>query len=342
VKRRPNTQSLQWFVDRNAAGELNLDPPFQRRSVWSLDYQRYFIDTILRGYPAPPIFLEIEIKPGRPTKYNVLDGKQRISAVLEFMDGKFHLAGYQEAEGYEDAFWEDLPESLQDEFVLYDFAVEEIRQASDAELRDAFDRLNRNVARLKPQELRHAQYPGVFLDRMEDLALNRFWSEKRIFSQSDLRRMRDVEFVSELFLLTMHGVLDGKAEIIDRHYADYVAEIPDEEDNLAAFDTILEFLRSLKMDWRKTRWHNLTDLYSLWGALDSLHDLGSLPTAKKAKVRLTGFSDMQKQVLEASRNEEPLPGKERDRRYFEAVRQGGTKEANRRDRVEILTKLLAA
>jgi hypothetical protein len=341
VKRRPNTQSLQWFVDRNAAGELNLDPPFQRRSVWSLDYQRYFIDTILRGYPAPPIFLEIDIKPGRPAKYNVLDGKQRISAVLEFMDGKFHLAEYQAAEGHDDAFWEDLPEGMREEFVHYDFAVEEIRQASDAELREAFDRLNRNVARLKAQELRHAQYPGVFLDRMEDLALNRFWSEKRIFAQSDLRRMRDVEFVSELFLLTMHGVLDGKAEIIDKYYAEYVAKIPDEEDHLATFDRILEFLRSLKLDWRKTRWHNLTDLYSLWGALDSLCDSDSLPAAKKAASRLTSFSDMQQEVLKASRNEDPLPGKDRDRRYFEAVRQGGTKEANRRARVEILKDLLA-
>jgi hypothetical protein len=341
VKRRPNTQSLQWFVDRNAAGELNLDPPFQRRSVWSLDYQRYFIDTILRGYPAPPIFLEIDIKPGRPAKYNVLDGKQRISAILEFMDGKFHLAGYQGPEGHDDAFWEDLPEGMREEFVHYDFAVEEIRQASDAELREAFDRLNRNVARLKAQELRHAQYPGAFLDRMEDLALNRFWSEKRIFTQSDLRRMRDVEFVSELFLLTMHGVLDGKAEIIDKYYAEYVANIPDEEDHLATFDRILEFLRSLKLDWRKTRWHNLTDFYSLWGALDSLCDANGLPAAKKAASRLTSFSDMQQEVLKASRNDDPLPGKDRDRRYFEAVRQGGTKEANRRDRVEILKDLLA-
>ncbi|MBW8060002.1 MAG: DUF262 domain-containing protein [Solirubrobacterales bacterium] len=341
MKRRPNTQSLQWFVDRNAAGELNLDPPFQRRSVWSLDYQRYFIDTIIRGYPAPPIFLEIEIKPGRPTKHNVLDGKQRISAVLEFMDGKFHLAGYQTAEGHEDAFWEDLPEGMREEFVHYDFAVEEIRQASDAELRDAFDRLNRNVARLKPQELRHAQFPGVFLTRMEDLALNRFWTEMRIFSRTDLRRMRDVEFVSELFLLTMHGVLEGKAEIIDNFYAEYVAKIPDEEDHLAAFDRILDFLRSLKLDWRKTRWHNLTDLYSLWGALDALSDAGRLPTAKKANACLTAFSDMQQEVLKASRNEEQLPGKDRDRRYSEAVRQGGTKEANRSDRVEILKKLLA-
>jgi hypothetical protein len=342
MKRRPTTQALQWFVDRNAAGELNLDPPFQRRSVWSIDYQRYFIDTILRGYPAPPIFLEIEITPGRPTKYNVLDGKQRITAVLEFMDGKFHLADYQKSEGHEDAFWEDLPDDMQREFVHYDFGVEDIREASDPELRDAFNRLNRNVARLKPQELRHAQYPGVFLDRMEDLALNRFWSEKRIFTQSDLRRMRDVEFVSELFLLTMHGVLEGKADIIDQYYADYVGEIPDEEDNLAAFDKILEFLRSLKLDWRKTRWHNLTDFYSVWGALCDLSEADSLPTAKKAEGRLTSFSDMQRQILEANRDEKALPGKDRDRRYFEAVRQGGTKEVNRRNRVAILSDVLSA
>ena len=60
--------------------------------------------------------------------------------------------------------------------------VENLRDATDVELREAFDRLNRNVARLTAQELRHAVFPGVFLERMEALTEAPFWANKRIFS----------------------------------------------------------------------------------------------------------------------------------------------------------------
>ena len=271
MDRRPNTQTIRWFVDRNAAGELELDPPFQRRSVWSLDYQRYFIDTLMRDYPSPPIFLEEVIDPGEPTQYNVIDGKQRLTAVFAFMNGEFNLAEYQKEEGFEDAYWVDLAKETQTNILRYPVTVEQIQDTNESELRDAFDRLNRNVARLTAQELRHAQFPGVFLERMESLAQARFWSDRRIFGAADIRRMRDIEFVSELFLLTMYGVIDGKREVLDQYYADYQDAIPDETSYRNDFDGVMDFLRNLKdLDWRATRWRNLSDLYGLWGAIKDL------------------------------------------------------------------------
>lgn len=341
MDRKPNTQALQWFVDRNASGELDLDPPFQRRSVWSLDYQRYFVDTLMRDYPSPPIFLEIVIEPGEPTSYNVIDGKQRLTAIFSFMNGAFHLAGYQADEGHEDAYWVDLDKDVQKRVLKYSFTVEQIEDTSESELRDAFGRLNRNVARLTAQELRHAQFPGVFLERMETLAQGRFWSDRRIFGAADIRRMRDIEFVSELFLLTMHGVDDGKREILDQYYADYEDEIPDETSHRASFDATMDFLKSLKvLDWRETRWTNLSDLYGLWGAVNDLRDADQLPGTRKAANRLTAFSETQADVVAASRERKPLPGTAQDRRYFDAVRQGANKDTNRRERISILADLL--
>lgn len=345
MDRRPNTQSLQWFVDRNASGELDLDPPFQRRSVWSLDYQRYFVDTVLRGYPSPPIFLEVVIEPGEPSRYNVVDGKQRLSALFAFLNSEFNLEKHRSEEGDEDAYWTDLSTEVQRTALKYAFTVEEIADTSESELRDAFGRLNRNVARLTPQELRHAQFPGVFLERMESLAGARFWSDRGIFGAADIRRMRDIEFVSELFLLTMHGVEDGKREIIDQYYADYEDEIVDEAENREAFDQIMDSLRELKdLDWSRTRWTNLSDLYALWGAIDQLlfnEDAGLLDPAETARL-LTEFSEQQAEIVVAARNREPLPGSSSDRRYFDAVRQGANKESNRTERIRIIADLLRA
>lgn len=56
-ERRQTTQSIAWFWDLYKRDLLELDPPYQRRSVWSQSYKDYFIDTILLDYPAPAVFL---------------------------------------------------------------------------------------------------------------------------------------------------------------------------------------------------------------------------------------------------------------------------------------------
>src|SRR6478752_1986277 len=91
VRRNPSTQPLQWFLEMQASGQLVLTPPFQRRGVWSAEYRRFFIDTVLRNFPSPAIFLGLRIEPGAPTRYEVIDGKQRLSALIDFVSGEFHL-----------------------------------------------------------------------------------------------------------------------------------------------------------------------------------------------------------------------------------------------------------
>ena len=55
MDRRPNTQTVQWFLETDASGKLDLDPAYQRRSVWNPAYRRFYVDTILRDYPSPGI-----------------------------------------------------------------------------------------------------------------------------------------------------------------------------------------------------------------------------------------------------------------------------------------------
>ena len=82
-ERRVTTQDISWFLDLAANGQLELDPPYQRRSVWSAKDRRYFLDTIFRGYPSPAIFLHKQVTQGK-TSYAVVDGKQRLETILSF------------------------------------------------------------------------------------------------------------------------------------------------------------------------------------------------------------------------------------------------------------------
>jgi hypothetical protein len=72
-------------------GELNLNPPYQRGDVWGVKRQRNLIKSILIGVPIPSIILNdrfrAQFKGDQSTQYAVIDGKQRITAIMAFMRG---------------------------------------------------------------------------------------------------------------------------------------------------------------------------------------------------------------------------------------------------------------
>jgi uncharacterized protein with ParB-like and HNH nuclease domain len=87
--RRQNFQTISWFNDLNKRQLLELEPPYQRRSVWNQAYKNDFIDTVLRQFPAPAIFLFEEISAEGTSKYYVVDGKQRLTAIFESLPAYF-------------------------------------------------------------------------------------------------------------------------------------------------------------------------------------------------------------------------------------------------------------
>lgn len=70
------------FADRAVDGELDLNPPYQRDFVWSNSGSQTLIDSILRGIPLPSIILA---KVAADQRYQIVDGKQRLTAILRFM-----------------------------------------------------------------------------------------------------------------------------------------------------------------------------------------------------------------------------------------------------------------
>jgi hypothetical protein len=86
---------------------LNLEPGFQRQSVWSERDRAKLIDSILRNYPLPAIFLYRRQEDGQIV-YDVIDGKQRIESILKFvgeMRGRYWLR--TQLPGSEELEWVD-------------------------------------------------------------------------------------------------------------------------------------------------------------------------------------------------------------------------------------------
>src|SRR5262245_25521745 len=92
MNRRHNFQTVSWFFDLAQRKLLDLDPPYQRRSVWNQPFKDYFVDTVLLGMPAPAIFLFEDISPDGRSVYHVVDGKQRLLTLLEFVRDTFPIS----------------------------------------------------------------------------------------------------------------------------------------------------------------------------------------------------------------------------------------------------------
>ncbi len=69
--------------------KINLQPDYQRPAVWSTAQKQLLIDTFLRGYDVPKIYLDKD-RTERYT-YDVVDGQQRLTAIFEFFAEEYAL-----------------------------------------------------------------------------------------------------------------------------------------------------------------------------------------------------------------------------------------------------------
>ncbi len=254
--RRPSTQDISWFLDLFDRKQLDLEPPYQRKSVWSPKDKKFFIDTIFRNYPSPAIFLHKSINDQGQSLYHVVDGKQRLSTIIDFVQDKIKIDVEFGDERLNGKKWSQISDKeIKQNFWNYALSVEQIDypddQASDT-VNHIFDRLNRNSKKLTSQELRHAKYDGWFYTFVENQLIHdmNFWSLFKISTSARAKRMLDSQFIAELAALTIN---EGKVEgfdqlLLDTYYAHYDDLEQESEFRTVNFDeeTFSEKFRNIK------------------------------------------------------------------------------------------------
>lgn len=271
MNRTLTTQDISWFLDIHSRGLLNLTPPYQRRSVWSPRDQRFFIDTILNNYPAPPIFLHKTLDAEGKATYHVVDGKQRLQTILDFTSNKVRIPDDFSDINIQKLRWKDLGKSTKELFWNYVLIVEMLPDVSDSAIRNIFERINRNSRKLTAQELRHAKYDGWFINFVEVEAAKVEWKATGVVTTARTKRMADVQFLSELFAIILSGkILGFDQDRLDELYAEY-----EEVDELALFveedfvsgvertKNVISKMLAIKpdiLDFTKVQSH----FYSLW------------------------------------------------------------------------------
>jgi hypothetical protein len=235
LPRRQNFQTISWFSDLFKRNLLNLNPPYQRRSVWNQAYKDDFIDTVLLQYPAPAIFLYEDVSADGVSLYQVVDGKQRLTAVFDFSSGEFPVAETSPVAHLRGRYFHDLSRDEKTAFWTYQFPIEYLPANDESIIETIFQRINKNTAKLTRQELRHARFNGHFIGAAEDLTeqLFRMLPEgfPRIETQSR-KQMKDIELVSNLLLSFEYGVRGYSQDELDEAFSDrdtsweYASTIP--------------------------------------------------------------------------------------------------------------------
>jgi hypothetical protein len=254
-------RTVVWFKKTYESGDILIKAPFQRNPVWSERQKSALIDTILLEYPIPELYMQELTEATGDQKHIVVDGQQRIRAVLSFLSGEFELD--DESPHWGGLSFDDLSPDDRKKVFEYNFIVRLLPEMPDEELRAIFQRINRNTVTLNQQELRHATYWGPFIKLMEDLADLDFWNVAGMFSANERRRMLDAEFVSELAVAVLNG-LQNKKKNLEEFYQQYETTFEDAEHLKGIFVKVLGEIEQLLPDISKTRWRKKSDFYSLF------------------------------------------------------------------------------
>ncbi len=258
-------------------GGLEISPKVQRRNVWTNAARSYLIDTLLLGLPVPPIYIRVVQDPQR-TKLvrEVVDGQQRISAILDFIAGKFSLAKNIETDVSGKRF-SQLTEEQQDRIRQYPFICEVFHGITDAEVLSIFARLNTHSVKLNAQELRNGRWFGHFKRLSYELALEHleFWKKKHIFTDAKIVRMAEVEFTSELLILGIDGLQDKKKSI-DDFYQQFDESFPQKSEVEKRFrNTIDNIIETCEDVLPSSEFRRPPLFYSLYGCV--FHRLFGVP-----------------------------------------------------------------
>lgn len=290
------------FLSWQKAGTLNLSPSFQRRPVWLQDAKSYFVDTVIRGLPVPIIILRekrSDISKLEPVR-EVVDGQQRLRTIFSFIDLKLlkdfshssdnFLLLPEHNEEYAGKAFQTLPVQVQQNILDYEFSVQILPAGTDdREVLGIFARLNSTGVTLTHQELRNAQYFGSFKLLMYKLATEQLyrWRDWKIFTEYNIARMEEVEFVSELSMMMLRGQIIGKTKnAIDSVYKENDKEFAEGEEIMRRFRILMDTIEDLfGNNLKSLPFHRKTLFFSLFAFLyDYRFGLTSgLATKVKAK-----------------------------------------------------------
>jgi hypothetical protein len=271
-------------------GQINLEPGFQRKSVWSDSDRRRLIQSITSNYPLPSVFL-YQRSHRSGFIYDVIDGKQRLESILMFLGiGRFKRDAFEVPleVGRDRDWWDWRGLRAQHKEIaakLQGYTIQTVEvDGTFPEIVDLFVRLNSTGKRLTGAEKRHAKfYDSPFLQQAERQVRrhHRFLTGQRVLSTSQLARMKGTELLCELLLSLERGGPINKKTALDRAMGNGSIDGRTLGRIVRELGRTLGLMRRMFPDLRQTRFRNTAEFYSLFMLVWEMDQDGMIVGDKK-------------------------------------------------------------
>ena len=182
---------------------IDLMPKYQRRERWDIRRQSALIESFLLNVPVPPVYLSEE----EYGVYSIIDGKQRITAIYEFLSNSFSLKGLESFREINGARFRDLPKSLQNALKVRPYlrVITLLKQSAPELKYEVFIRLNRGGIRLNNQEIRNVAFRGYLNDAIYQAAEENAFLRRALHisdpKSKAYQQMQDAELVLRFLTL---------------------------------------------------------------------------------------------------------------------------------------------
>jgi hypothetical protein len=273
--------------------QINLEPGFQPKSVWTVNDRRRLIQSIVSGYPLPSVFLYQRSHNGKLV-YDVIDGKQRLETIFAFtqlgrfkkdwFDAKLDMGG-----GLDWYEWKEICRyHIERAADFRSYKVQTVEVTGELyEIIDLFVRINSTGKRLTSGEKRHAKfYSSPFLREAEHLVsrYHKYLREQRILSPAQISRMKGTELFSELLMSLHKGGPINKKTSLDRAIGNEGINGNTLHRLSNEFKRTINTMRRMFPHLQQTRFRNSAEFYTLFLLLWELNANEFILTDRKRNL----------------------------------------------------------
>lgn len=279
-----NTKIIEIF-NKIRSGQLSINNDYQRKLVWKKQHKFDFIDTILRNYPFPEVYLA----PGSLDQEKlilvdeIVDGQQRLTTIHDYINGadvfslpKIPIKRFSE-----------LNPTEKSSFLNYEISIRYLKGVSAVQVRDIFQRINKTDYALNSTERLNAQWgESEFICFCKQIIEKEFESDAvqylvnpqsrtafleffhgededdSIFTTGDRSRMIAMQYIMTLIATIDFGEYFSRNDKVSQYIQGFNDSFPQAAQ--IEFDLLktVNFIQSLELD-RKSRWFNKANLFTL-------------------------------------------------------------------------------
>ncbi|MEY3673245.1 MAG: hypothetical protein RI904_2902 [Pseudomonadota bacterium] len=272
-------------------------------------------------------------------QYSVIDGKQRITAIKDFLSGELRLRGLKKFPELVGARFTDLPAQLQNALTVRPYIrVTTLLKQSDPTLKyEVFLRLNTGGDTLKDQEIRNVAYSGPLNDMLVELSASPFLRERLKIANDKsaaFRNMDDIEHV--LRFLTLHDRWQATGGSLSEAMDQYMAAHRG-EGSTALKNLFLNALDTCEQIWGTHTFHKPTEAGWRDQLISPLYDAQMIAVSMLPKSATTKLVNQKKLVVNGTKKLFL-----EDAEFAKAVSQGTNTPSAVRTRVQKMHEMLKA